>query len=104
MIIQSINQETSYKNNSLLTTHRYSTPAALESREALVRVARLGAGPAANAGRKVALDPVMSVHHLLPVTVCSTVLAVIEGIALTTSMGIVSAHYSGGGREREGGR
>ena len=51
----------------------------------------------------------MSVNHLLPMSVRSTVLAVVEGIALATSMGIVSAHYRGGGmeggreREREGG-
>ena len=39
----------------------------------------------------------MPVNHLLPMTVRSTVLAVVEGIALTASMGIVSTYYRGGG-------
>ena len=87
-----------------LITHRYSTPATLESREALRCGARFGADPAASTGRKVALNPVMRVDYLLPVSVGSTVLAVVEGVVLTTSMSIVSAHFEGeeGRREEEG--
>ena len=39
----------------------------------------------------------MGINHLLPVTVSSTVLAVVEGSVLATSMSIVLANYGGGG-------
>ena len=85
-----------------LATHRHSAPTTLEPREALGRGAGLGADPAACAGRKVTLDPVMSVNSYLPVTMRSTVLAVVEGIVLTASVSIVSAHYEGGKQGRTG--
>ena len=39
----------------------------------------------------------MGINHLFPVTVSSTVLAVVEGSVLATSMSIVLTNYGGGG-------
>ena len=47
----------------------------------------------------------MGINHLFPVTVSSTVLAVVEGSVLATSMSIVLTNYGGGGGwGGEGGR
>lgn len=74
-------------------THRYSTPAASETSEAISTAARLGANLASGTGGQVPLNPMVRVRGTAAEGIGGTLFAVVEGQLLASTMAVEFAHY-----------